>query len=206
MSRPKPIWGVSILVSLLAICLPFNLSNAQQPEKTNVVSLPQDDPCGKLLMVDSCLMDLYVGEVTAIEDGGMLRIRLKLVDPSTGLLIPPGGAIKEKHVLLAGVTVPALGTRFGREAKAMLAEVLLHKSCLVDVFCPGWYERKITRAKLHGNDTDAALELIRLGLARYERTGGARANYDCHYRLVESEARATGVGIWGSEQEKRKNF
>jgi endonuclease YncB( thermonuclease family) len=177
---------------------------AGQTMEANVTMLverkPISDPailenasCRDVFGVDSCTSDVYTGKVIEVIDG---RTMVVIVEKKyTGASLGK----KEKHrVLLAGASVLLPEQPLGKEAKQKLAGLVLERTVLLVVFCPGWYKDGVLRATVTLRGKDVGQDLLESGLARLD-SEGTDSYTRCNYQLAENRAKAGKRGLWAGQ-------
>jgi endonuclease YncB( thermonuclease family) len=156
------------------------------------LKLSGDPRCAQLVGVDSCTITLYRGTITDVIDGQTLSVTLKpFVDGSPNSNQNEPNANTKTRLRLAGISAPRLDDPLGRIAKNNLARLLLRKEVRVQFFCSS------KNATVTNSQTDAGLEQIKAGLARYDESQADAQEYTrCNYRFAEEKAKIEGVGIW----------
>jgi endonuclease YncB( thermonuclease family) len=190
----------NILAVALVILQPgFSVGYGWQ-EQDSPLKVLQQGPCGRLLGIDSCLSQVYIGKVIEVIDGGTVIAIVKKPDSEASSRREKQKTAPEekRRFYLAGISVSSLEDRLGKEAKQKLADLVLEKSVWLSVFCPGYHGNEGFRATADVGSVDVGLDLLESGLARVDTS--AISEYDkCQYELAEGRAKAAKRGLWASQ-------
>jgi len=101
------------------------------------------------------------------------------------------------YAYIVGIDTPKPGQSFFDEAKVKLRELTRQRKAIINVIERDELKRELCFVEIVDRETgevsDPALDLIRFGLAWYDRSEGPHAE---KYREAEEVARAEKIGIW----------
>jgi endonuclease YncB( thermonuclease family) len=128
--------------------------------------------------------DALTGTVTGVVDGDTVTVRF--------------GKGQQQLVSLIGVAAPSLDDCFGPASRSWLSDLTLGKKVRLEPANPGGRQRILVKLLLA--DKDINLEIVRRGLARYNKEHelwlGEKEKRA--YQSAEAQARSAGIGLWSA--------